>query len=71
MLQIGGSGANADGENSFEQDLDVVLGVVHEQAVAALLNCITATLSQRYQPKLASSGNVRFQLTRGELGVSL
>lgn len=71
MLQIGGSGANADGENGFEHDLDVVLGVAHEQAVAALLNCITATLSQRYQPKLASSGNVRFQLTRGELGVSL
>jgi len=36
-----------------------------------LLNCIAETLSHRYQPKLAALGNVRFQLTRGDLGVSL
>jgi altronate dehydratase len=70
MLQVS---ANSNVGNCHEHDLDVVLGQDQdqEQAVAALLDCITQTLSQRYQPKLVALGNVRFQLTRGELGVSL
>jgi len=70
MLQVS---ANSNVGNCHEHDLDVVLGQDQDQdqAVAALLDCITQTLSQRYQPKLVALGNVRFQLTRGELGVSL
>ena len=29
------------------------------------------TLSRRYVPRAVAAGNVRFQLTRGELGISL
>jgi altronate dehydratase len=68
MLQVS---AKSSLGNRDEHDLDFVLGKDQEQAIVALLDLITQTLSQRYQPKLAASGNVRFQLTRGELGVSL
>lgn len=37
----------------------------------ALEALASATLSRRYRPRAAASGNVRFQLTRGELGISL
>ncbi|MGC6488383.1 MAG: UxaA family hydrolase [Planctomycetota bacterium] len=38
---------------------------------AALTARVGETLSRRYRPRAAASGNVRFQLTRGELGISL
>jgi len=68
MLQVGSVSSVASRE---DHDLDVVLGHDQDQAATALLNCIAETLSHRYQPKLAAFGNVRFQLTRGDLGVSL
>ncbi|MFT4513903.1 MAG: altronate dehydratase [Planctomycetota bacterium] len=68
MLQVS---ADLDMARRYEHDLDVILAADADQAVQALLHCITETLSRRYQPKLTSSGNVRFQLTRGDLGVSL
>lgn len=37
----------------------------------ALVERLAETLSRRYRPRASVSGNVRFQLTRGELGVSL
>jgi hypothetical protein len=57
--------ASSDGASDF----DVVLGSGDE--IGPLLERIAETMSGRYEPRLASSGNVRFQLTRGELGVSL
>ncbi len=39
--------------------------------VAALNEQISETASGRYRPKLFGAGNVRFQLTRGKLGISL
>ena len=68
MLQVTG---HAEVVGRHEQDLDLVLGAAREPAVAAILERVAETLSRRYQPKLAASGNVRFQLTRGDLGVSL
>lgn len=38
---------------------------------SALVARLSETLSRRYRPLASSSRNVRFQLTRGELGVSL
>ena len=38
---------------------------------AALVDRLAATLSRRYLPTSTTSRNLRFQLTRGELGVSL
>jgi hypothetical protein len=40
-------------------------------AASGLVAIVQETLSRRYRPRAASSGNVRFQLTRGDLGVSL
>ena len=55
MLQVG-PGAGRD------------LGALEE---AALERLVSDTLSRRYVPRAVAAGNVRFQLTRGELGISL
>ena len=55
LLQVG-----ADGDADLS-DLDR----------SALVARLSETLSRRYRPVASSSRNVRFQLTRGELGVSL
>ena len=57
--------ASSDGARDF----DVILDSSDE--MGPLLHRIAETMSGRYAPRLATSGNVRFQLTRGELGVSL
>ncbi len=38
---------------------------------AGLVERVQETLSRRYRPRSSAAGNVRFQLTRGDLGVSL
>ena len=57
--------ASSDGARDFDVILD------SSDAMEPLLERIAETMSGRYVPRLATSGNVRFQLTRGELGVSL
>lgn len=64
MLHLGVAGAT-------NPDLDCVLPEDATQAVELVRSRIAATLSGDYRAKLADAGNVRFQLTRGELGVSL
>ncbi|MCK5941911.1 MAG: altronate hydrolase, partial [Planctomycetes bacterium] len=44
---------------------------LREVTAATLSDRIADTLSRRYQPKLRANGSARFQLTRGDLGVSL
>jgi altronate dehydratase len=68
MLQVASSPAVAA---RLGEDLDLLIDPDPAVAVPALLECIAATLSRNYQPQLAAAGKVRFQLTRGELGVSL
>ena len=54
-------------------DLDLAISTAQEAGATAaeLLERIAATASGSYRPRLFGAGNVRFQLTRGQLGVSL
>lgn len=55
------------------EDLDLAIPAAQDAATtsAQLLERIGATASGSYRPRLFGAGNVRFQLTRGQLGVSL
>src|SRR5690606_15672776 len=68
MLQVSGDRAVA---KSGVGDLDLILAGDAKQGVADLLSLVQSTLSRTYVPNAAANGNVRFQLTRGDLGVSL
>ena len=64
--------AEADGLN-HRADFDLCLGAgasVEEHA-QQLLGLMAAAASRAYTPKLFQQGNADFQLTRGDLGVSL
>ena len=52
-------------------DLEISGRASQRETVAALRDRIADTASQHYQPKVFGRGFVRFQLTRGLLGVSL
>jgi altronate dehydratase len=68
MLQVSGEAVVVE---RHKADLDLVLSGTEAAAIQSLCESMVATLSRRYVPKLRAAGNVRFQLTRGELGVSL
>ena len=52
-------------------DLDLEMDGSVSETLQALLGRISATASRTYEPKLTQLGNVSFQLTRGEFGISL
>lgn len=68
MLQVCGDGEHVA---RYQGDLDLVVPNDATQAHAELTALVAKTMSRKYQPQLSQRGYVRFQLTRGELGVSL
>ena len=64
MLQIGG-GASSEGR---DDDLDLVLQADDDSSLVSLME---RTLSRDYVSKSSRRGYSRFQLTRGDLGISL
>ena len=58
-------------QQSFSEDLDLVLEGSSNGWVAQILQRVLAVASRKYTPKVLSQGNNDFQLTRGLLGVSL
>jgi hypothetical protein len=52
-------------------DLCLTPGASAEEHGQRLLSLMASTASLAYTPKLFAQGNVDFQLTRGDLGVSL
>lgn len=68
MLQISG---NAEVVARHQGDLDLATPADARQAQAELKALLVETMSRSYQPKLWQRGHVRFQLTRGDIGVSL
>ena len=68
MLQVCG---DAEVASRYAADLDLVLGDAPRAWTPDLLAVIEETLAGKYAPKLTQRGQVRFQLTRGDLGVSL
>lgn len=66
--------AEADGVVGHRADFDLCLmgaGASVEEHAQQLLGLMAAAASRAYTPKLFQQGNVDFQLTRGDLGVSL
>ncbi len=55
----------------FRADIDALLTGEPQQRLALLLAQISGVLSQTMTPKLSSTNNASFQITRGLLGVSL
>ena len=70
LLQVSAD-ARLIADRGDDLDLAIAVGQAAGVTVAALLDRIASTASGRYRPKLFGAGNVRFQLTRGLLGVSL
>ena len=68
MLQVCG---DAEVASRYAADLDLVLGDDSRAWTPDQLAVIEETLAGKYAPKLTQRGQVRFQLTRGDLGVSL
>ncbi|MCI0423715.1 MAG: UxaA family hydrolase, partial [Acidobacteria bacterium] len=68
LLQIS---AEPSVQQSFSEDLDLVLDGSPTQWTAAILQRALAVASRQYTPKVLLQGNSDFQLTRGLLGVSL
>jgi hypothetical protein len=55
----------------FHADMDILLAGDAQQQLEQLLAQLSAVLSRTVQPKLSRMHNVTFQITRGQLGVSL
>ncbi len=68
MLQVT---ANADMQQNFADDLDVLLTGNAATWTEQILERTKETLEHNYTPRLFQKGNIDFQLTRGLLGVSL
>ncbi len=68
MLQVT---AQASGWQPFYADVDLILDGSVTQRTAHLLQSITAVLSRTHKPKASQANIIGFQITRGQLGVSL
>jgi altronate dehydratase len=62
--------SDADAYQTYRADLDALLTDTPFQA-EHLLDLLVDTLARRSLPRLSTSGNVGFQITRGLLGVSM
>ena len=68
VLQAASAGHPA---RPFHADMDLLLAGDPQQRLEQLLAQISAVLSRTIEPKLTQQNNVTFQITRGQLGVSL
>ena len=55
----------------FHADIDLLLSGDLQQDMSHLLAQLSAVLSRQMEPKLSQTHNISFQITRGQLGVSL
>ena len=63
--------SNPDLNPAYESDFDAVLTSPADDWTDQLLDLVVETLARRYSPRLTTSGDTQFQITRGLLGVSL
>ncbi len=56
---------------AYQTDFDAVLTQPAAEWIDQLLGLVVDTLARRYSPRLTTSGDTQFQITRGLLGVSL
>jgi altronate dehydratase len=68
ILQVASAGLPA---HPFHADMDLLLAGDPKQRLEQLLAQLSAVLSRTMAPKLTQQNNVTFQITRGQLGVSL
>lgn len=67
LLQV----ASGTAAEAWHADLDALLTQADTNWAETLLTLVIDTLARRYTPRLNTSGNTQFQITRGLLGVSL
>lgn len=63
--------SNPEAGARYAADFDLILNHSHTHWSGQLLDRAVSVLSREYMPRLADSGNIDFQITRGPLGVSL
>lgn len=68
ILQVA---ATAAADVSLQVDVDLLLEGIPQRRLAQLLDAVSAALSRTLTPKQYQLRNIAFQITRGELGVSL